>query len=50
VIQEGELENSPNALRLKLEAPCNARYLKLEATSLHGGTDMVLTEIEAYTR
>lgn len=49
-IKEGELESSPNALRIKLDAPHTARYLKLEATSLHVGKDLVITELEVYSR
>ena len=49
-VKEGELENSPNAVAIKLDAPCTARYLKLEATSLHDGKDMVIAELEVFSR
>jgi hypothetical protein len=46
-VKEGELESSPNAVKIPLDAPVKARFLKLEATSLHMGADMTVTEIDA---
>ncbi len=49
-IQEGSLDDAPSAQRIQLAHACTTRYLKLEATSLHGGKDMVITELEVYSR
>ena len=49
-IQEGALDDSPGAQRIQLAHACTARYLKLEATSLHDGKDMVITELGVYSR
>ena len=49
-VKSGSLESSPNAVKIAFESPFKTRYLKLEATSLHAGEDMVLSEIEAFAR
>jgi hypothetical protein len=49
-VTSGDLENSPNAVKISFGATCTARFLKLEANSLHQGTDMVVTEIEAFAK
>jgi hypothetical protein len=49
-VHSGKYADSPGAQRIELEKPCTARYLKLEATALYGGKDMVLAELEVYSR
>ena len=49
-VQSGAYADSPIAQRIELAQPCPARYLKLEATALHGGKDMVIAELEVYSR
>jgi hypothetical protein len=49
-VQSGTLPDTPVAQRIVLPKPCRARHLKLEATSLHAGQAMVLTELEVYSR
>lgn len=49
-VKSGELENSPNVVRIAFGTTCTTRFLKLEANSLHQGTDMVITEIEAFAK
>ncbi len=45
-IHEGNLESTPGAVRIPFAKPVTARYFKLEATSLHAGADMVITDLE----
>jgi hypothetical protein len=49
-VKTGELESTPGAVRIAFGTPLSTRYLKLEATTLHDGKDMVITEIEAYAK
>lgn len=49
-IHTSTFASSPNAQTVRFTKPCRTRFLKIEARSLHAGTDMVITEIEAYTR
>jgi hypothetical protein len=49
-IAKGTFESSPNPQKIPLLKPVTTKCLKLEALSLHEGTDMCLTEIEVYSR
>lgn len=47
-VARGAFESLPSPQEIEFKQPVAARYLKLEAMSLHEGKDMVVTEIEAY--
>jgi hypothetical protein len=37
-------------VKIQFDAAVKAKFLKIEATSLHSGTDMVISELEAFSR
>ncbi len=49
-VKEGELQSTPNPVKITFDEAVKAKFLKFEATSLHAGTDMVVSELEAFSR
>lgn len=49
-VKEGAFESTPGAVKILFDSPLTARCFKLEATNLHGGENMVVSEIEAFTK
>jgi hypothetical protein len=49
-VKEGELQSSPSPVKITFDSGVKAKFLKLEATSLYAGTDMVITELEVFAK